>query len=152
MRFLAATAVVALTLTACAPASDVVGPDTDTDGAGPDITGNYLVTVDAGTGCDDQTALSGWSAGALAVSGPSDALVLDFGEGAILSGTLDSAFALDFTGQIARTGDTLDIVGSGVAYMQDAVWGLDGDLAVSVTGVDSPCTIEGPFRATQVVE
>lgn len=128
----------------CTGASDVIVDDTDEELA-PDVTGTFSLAV---TGADQCPGAADWLGTTLVVSGPADGLQFDFGDVAV-AGSVDTAFAFEFAGLASTEAFELDITGSGVAYTENDLWVLDGDIEIVATGVDSPCSASGTFQATQ---
>jgi len=127
---------------ACIAAADVQQDDPFV--AAPDVTGTFNVTLDALSGCEG-TELLAWARGALVVDGAADALTFDFGDGAVLTGTVDQSYFVELGGTFATAAGATSVLGDGVAATSPAGWRLDGTLRA--TPPDGSCEQRADFVA-----
>ena len=144
------TTLVLAVLAACDPAAaDVATTQPDEV---MDIRGTYSLTLTEIEGCEATGDELSWVGDTLVIGGTPTALEFDFGDGATLEGTVDTAFAVDADGQVAVDGAIHDVVYVGVALLGDDGWELDADLAADVresTDADIGCTLQARLGANQ---
>ena len=122
----------------------------------PEVAGRYQVFVTTISGCDNDVSLiQPWAQGPLAVTQDGGTLSLDYGEDAVLTGSVgvDGEFSVD--GELAWAGAQMDLSQDGVF----AVNGADVELAArfrNVVSVDefesNNCTLEADIEATRISE
>lgn len=126
--------------------------DTDDPLERPDITGTYaLGPILDPVGCEGVIAPDALGA-ELVVSGPPTALVFGFGALGALDGSIAASFTFDASGTLALAEHELDAEVSGLAFLGDSGWNLDGDLVADArdsTSGELTCTLAGRLEAQQ---
>ena len=122
----------------------------------PEVAGRYQVFVTTISGCDNDVSLiQPWAQGPLAVNQDGGSLSLDYGEDAVLTGSIgaDGEFSVD--GDLAWAGAQMNLSQDGTF----AVNGADVELAArfrNVVSVDefesNNCTLEADIEATRISE
>lgn len=116
-----------------------------------DAAGDYNVQVTGTAGCDGQAGLiDDWARGPLRVTGAGDALQLDFGEGVLLDGEVDSKGQLRLSGGFTFRGVESALSGGGTVSESDDQRVIEAQISVRVE-LSTPCTIDGVFIATELV-
>lgn len=128
-------------------------------GAAPDMAGHYNVILGGTTGCDgEETWLTGWADGPLAVTGTSNELTFDFGEGMSFIGSVSNAWQFGFSGDVIWNEAALSVYGSGAVTSEtddngDEQLTLDGSVEAEVDDDEfetNNCTIDGLFEAFEL--
>ena len=129
----------------------------DTGAAGddappPEVAGRYNMMINGTAGCDgDAQLVDGWARGPLVVTGAGEALVFDFGDGAVLDGRIDSDGQLRLSGSFEVGAATRSVSGEGALRRDGDQRVLEGQMSV-VVGPDAPCTIDALYTATELVD
>lgn len=144
----AAAWTLALGLTACGGKGDSGG-----DSLPPvEVAGSYNVQVTGTSGCDGQAGLiDDWARGPLQVSGAGADLRFDFGQDAVVDGEVDSKGQLRLAGRFAVSGVERSLSGEGQVTEENDQRTIDAEISVTVA-LDPPCTIDGLFTATELVD
>ncbi len=117
-----------------------------------DVAGNYNVQVTGTSGCDGQAGLiDDWARGPLAVSGSGAELRFDFGQDAVVDGAVDSKGQLRLGGTFVVSGVERSLSGEGQVTEENDQRTIDAQVSVTVA-LDPPCTIDGLFTATELVD
>lgn len=140
----------------CLAGCEIEQSDIDTDDPDdlPDITGTYQVApLSEVVGCEGNVDVDlTWVAGEMVVSGPATALGADWASGAALQGSIDLAFTFALQGTVASGPLDLVVEVEGLAFLGDAGWKLDADLAadaVDSTAGATACMLTGRLEAEQ---
>ncbi len=117
-----------------------------------EVAGNYNVQVTGTSGCDGQAGLiDDWARGPLQVTGAGADLRFDFGQDVVVDGEVDSKGQLRLAGRFAVDGVERSLSGDGLVTEEGDQRTIDGQIAVTVA-LDPPCTIDGLFTATELVD
>lgn len=145
-----------LPLLACA------GEDKDNSdfvGEPPDMAARYNVLIGGTSGCEgEETWLTGWAVGPLAVEGDASELSFDFGDDMSFLGSVSASWQFGFSGEVTFNEAKLDVYGYGTVSNEVNDNGaeqlvLDGGLEAEVDDDEfttNNCTITGTFQAFEL--
>lgn len=122
----------------------------------PAVAGRYQVFVTTVSGCDnDATLVQPWAQGPLTVSQDGAALTLDYGDGAVLDGSIEGDGGFTATGAHAWSGRELSIRQEGDFVEDGDVWTLSARFRILVSEDEfesNDCTLEADIDATQIAD
>lgn len=137
----------AATSFACTGVGQDVESPTTTVSSAPDVSGIYLADWSDDGACG---ALAGFVTGPLEITGPPEALALDFTE-ATFGGAIDETFTFTVSGTAALDDGSVTVEGEGLAYVDDELWVLSGELLMDAEDASgTTCTSGGTLIATQL--
>lgn len=146
-------------LVACGGDGGKGNDDTGFAGQPPDMASRYNVILGGTSGCDgEETWITGWAEGPLAVDGDASLLTFDFGNDISFTGSVSSSWQFGFSGEIVYNEAELEVYGAGTVSEETDD---EGDRQLFLTGtieaeVDDDefetnnCTIEGQFQAYEL--
>ena len=128
----------------------------DSGAAPPDVAGRYQVFVTSVSGCDNDVSLvQPWAQGPLAVSQKGGTVTLDYGEDAVLDGSIDADGAFVVSGSLNWSGLTMSLYQEGQFAREDGTWTASARFQnrVSEDGFESnDCTQEADTEATRLAD
>jgi len=138
----------ALALVACS------GRTEDSSAPPLDVAGRYQVFLTTISGCDnDVTLIQPWAQGPLTVEQEGASLTLDYGEDAVLRGSVDGAGEFSADGAFTWSGAEMDLSQDGIFDAAAGERTLEARFRnrVSVDGFESnDCTLEADIEATRI--
>jgi hypothetical protein len=140
--------VAALVLAGCGDKSG------DSASAVPEVAGRYQVFVTTVSGCDNDVSLiQPWAQGPLTVTQDGASVTLDYGDDALLLGTLDADGAFAASGELAWSGRDMALSQEGQFIQGAEAWELAARFrnVVSEDEFESnDCTLEADIEATRL--
>lgn len=156
---LAALLLLPLLGTAC---GDKDGDTGAVNTAVPSVGGSYQVTIGGVTGCESEVSwVDGWASGPLRIEQVegSSTLELDFGEGYIFQGTVDSYGRYFFDGDITFSNAELAVGNTGSFNVDPEFdgtrWLMEGEFEIEVDDDEfdtNNCTLTSPMQAVELVD
>lgn len=138
------------------PAVSCGAGSTDSAGLPPDVAGRYQVFITSVSGCDNDASLvQPWAQGPLTVSQEGETVSLDYGEDAVLDGSVDGDGAFVASGGLDWSGRTMALYQDGLFSREDGTWTASArfENRVSEDGLESnDCTQQANMEATRLAD